>query len=133
MKRRQLPWAIPGMTTLLLAAGLAVNAALLTRQIAPSLRIARVALGRTNEERRLLIYGRLYTDIIEARRKVPDTATLWWVSPEYPWLINYYLYPRVLRWGSPDSSARDEFRRRHPGDWIIGYTPNGRLEAARGL
>jgi hypothetical protein len=123
----------PGIPALLLAAALAANAAFLAHEGARTLKIARAALGRTNEQRRLLIYGGLYADIIRARREVPESATLWWVSPEYPWLVSYYLYPRVMRWGSPDRSARGEFGRRHAGDWIVGYAPNGRLQWERGL
>jgi hypothetical protein len=121
------------LPAILLAAALALNAALLAFQFAASLGIARAASGRTDEQRRLMMYGGLYADIAAARRQIPETATLWWVSPEYPWLIGYYLYPRVLRWGSPDASARGEFLRSHPGDWVVGLAANGRLQLAKGL
>ncbi|HXT02129.1 MAG TPA: hypothetical protein VN915_15750 [Elusimicrobiota bacterium] len=121
-----------GAWTLILALALAVNAALLVRSFGAALKIARAAAGKTVDAQRLMMYGGLYADIAALRERVPETATLWWVSPEYPWLVSYFLYPRVLRWGSPDASARPEFRREHPGDWVVGFGPRGRLWAAGG-
>lgn len=133
-KRPLIPWAIrrPGAWTLILTAALAVNAALLSRRFVAALKVARAAAGKTDEETRLMMYGGVYADIAALRARIPETAALWWVSPEYPWLVSYFLYPRVMRWGSPDASARPAFRRKYPGDWIVGFVPGGRLQAVQG-
>jgi hypothetical protein len=117
------------LAAFLIAASLALNAFVFAGRAGPVLKIFKSTFGLSNERRRLMMYGSLYGDIIAARRAVPETATLWWVSPEYPWLVNYYLYPRILRWGSPNVLDREELRRKHPSDWVVGYSSSGdRLE-----
>lgn len=84
--------------------------------------VARQTAGISDDERRLMMWGPLYAQLLAARKHVPETATLWWVSPEYPWLVNYFLYPRTLRWGSRALSEARALHEAHPADWVVGYS-----------
>jgi len=82
---------------------------------------------KSETERRRMIFGQLYTDIETAAAQIPESATIWWVSPHLPWHHAYFLYPRILRWGSPHREDLAAIRHLHPTDWVMGWmeTPNG--------
>jgi hypothetical protein len=70
-------------------------------------------------QRRMAFMPSLYHDMLEVQQRVPPDATIWYVAPLSPHELLYFLYPRVLRWGSPYLSDREKIRRAHPQDWVI--------------
>ena len=61
----------------------------------------------------------LYRDMLAVQQQVPLDATLWYVAPYSPRELLYFLYPRVLRWGSPNVADLEKIRQAHPADWVI--------------
>src|SRR5882672_3987297 len=101
------------------AAGILVNTFYFFGNASAALAIYRLASGVPTEDRRMLYMPSLYRDVQRIERLVPENATLWYVAPFRPHVIAYFLYPRMIRWGSPNPSDLDKIRHDHPGDWVL--------------
>jgi hypothetical protein len=110
---------------LLLAGALAINAWKLLPETVHSAALWRRTSALNLEERYRLLYPQLYADIERLRERIPESATLWVVSPYDPHHANYYLYPRTLRWGSKNLNDRDRLKSQHLNDWLLtNASPN---------
>ena len=105
----------------LLLAALLAQTALLFRSSAWTVRVARRAAGMSLDQRRLMMFGGFYDDILRIRGRVPPGATLWVVSANFPLHVNYFLYPRTLRFGSNAPGDLEKLRALHPQDWTLTH------------
>jgi hypothetical protein len=124
MVRRRLPEA-------LLCLLLSANAPFLWAHARRAAGLWRRTRGLSEDSRRLLIYGPLYAQLQAARRDIPEDSQIWWVSPDLPWLVNVFLCPRRLNWGSPRIADLEIIRKSHVHDWTAVYHEgNGRSAGA---
>jgi len=112
---------LPVAAIVLLWMGLAVNLYNVIPSAAWSISIFRRTWTMSLQEKYALLYPALYPDLEKIKQRVSEKDTLWLVSPKEPWHINYYLYPRTLRWGSPRMDDVEAIRQAHPSDWVISH------------
>ncbi len=98
---------------------LTVNLIFLFKQPHWSWRIFHRFHRLTLNEKYAALYPAFFSDILAIRKQVPEDADIWLVSPADAWHINYYLYPRIIRFGSANLDDLDKERRSHPKGWVL--------------
>ena len=111
----------PGVTTLLLLAGVIINSCFFLPNAVKALGTFSALHGLSNPQRRFLQKGDWYRVILSLENQIPIGATVRLVSPAPPWYLAYYLYPRLLKKGSEVLSDQEAVRAEHPDDWVLIY------------
>jgi hypothetical protein len=99
-----------------------VNSRFLLPNSWQAVKVFRDAWGLSNIQRRYLQRGEWYRGILNIDDKVPRRATLRLVSPNPPWYLAYFLYPRLLKKGSEALTDRGKVRKQYPSDWVFVYS-----------
>jgi len=114
---RRRPWKIA-----VFVAATLINAAFLPERLGRAILAVREFYGLDNHQRRLLLWGNFYREILGVENTIPKSATVWLVTRHPPWYVNYYLYPRAMYWVATRDSDLDRVRSEHPSDWVLLYS-----------